>query len=307
MNRPEEWWGDEAEHAPRYAVSGNAEARPSRVSQPWPPDGAVDVPTDVDLGWVPSTSAVEHRLRLGPEGAEPGEFAVLPPLADGANVGTLQPGRTYVWRVDTVNANELRTGQLWRFVTDPNGEAGPGLASGPQPADRTTGVPHRPTLPWDPAADVTAQEVWFGPTDAPLALLTTLGPDQDEVVTPALEGGRVYRWRVDGLAGSSHTTGDVWRFGVTSVGLPGRPSDPAPAHLGDGVPTSGIELGWSAAQGATGYRVHLGTSHPLPQVHEGPTSSWTPGTLHAGQVYYWRVDAVGDRGTRRGATWRFET
>jgi len=102
------------------------------ASQPTPPAGAMDVPTDVTLGWMPGQSAVAHNVYFGTDldavtNADlDNPLGVL--LSQGQTETTcdletaLELGQTYYWRVDEVSAapdNTIFKGSVWSFTAEP--------------------------------------------------------------------------------------------------------------------------------------------------------------------------------------------
>jgi hypothetical protein len=123
-----------------------------------------------------------------------------------------------------------------------------------------------------------------------------------------LDYNRNYYWRVDVVGGSSTTAGPVRRFTTVSDGsLPAMAMNPTPANGGTNVSTA-VTYSWSAASGATSYRVYRGTSLPLTG---SPTTVLVPslsgGTLANNTTFYWRVDTANVSGTTTGAVWSFTT
>ncbi len=92
----------------------------------------------------------------------------------------------------------------------------------------------------------------------------------------------------------------------TSLDEPEPASNPSPADELLNVPTN-IDLSWNAAANTTAYKVHFGTSNPPIYKTTVSNNWWDPGSLNLGTVYYWRIDAVNDCGTRTGPTWGFIT
>jgi hypothetical protein len=102
---------------------------PGQAFNPSPADGAVEVDnTDVILSWSPGANAVSHDVYLGTNESDlkrdriflgEGWFHIW----EGHQTETefdpdwLQPNTTYFWRVDEVNSNGTRTGEVWRFTT----------------------------------------------------------------------------------------------------------------------------------------------------------------------------------------------
>ncbi len=66
-------------------------------------------------------------------------------------------------------------------------------------------------------------------------------------------------------------------------------------------------LSWSAANGATSYDVHFGTSSPPPLVTNTTGTSYAPGTLALGTLYYWQVVANTGAGSLSSPLWSFMT
>ena len=77
---------------------------------------------------------------------------------------------------------------------------------------------------------------------------------------------------------------------------------------GSGSVSTGVNLSWDAASGATLYDVYFGTSTNPPLASSDQTgTSYSPGTLANGTTYYWRVDSQNDNGVTGGALWSFTT
>jgi hypothetical protein len=94
-----------------------------KASNPYPPDGAVDVDRNVTLSWSPGFEAALHNVYLGIDFDQ-----VSPSNNDSALVGkqtstNYDPGildynQTYYWRVDEVDSEGNRTtGDVWTFTT----------------------------------------------------------------------------------------------------------------------------------------------------------------------------------------------
>lgn len=85
-----------------------------RASRPVPPNSSVTVKTDADLMWLGGRVALRHRVYFG-TGAEnlifrrEQENNIFEP-------GSLKPGVTYYWRIDTVTQDEVLKGDVWRFT-----------------------------------------------------------------------------------------------------------------------------------------------------------------------------------------------
>jgi hypothetical protein len=92
------------------------------ASNPIPPDGAGNVPTEAVLSWSPGRHAEKHTVYFGTTLTDVDENAVPvrhPPQPQDANIydpGGLELGRTYLWRVDEVNGPNTWTGNIWSFT-----------------------------------------------------------------------------------------------------------------------------------------------------------------------------------------------
>ena len=97
---------------------------------PMPADGAVDVPYDTGLGWMPSATAGAHNVYFGDTFADVNSADTASPLlvSPGQTGNTLDLDRVlefdkvYYWRVDDINATPDKTvfkGSVWSFTTEP--------------------------------------------------------------------------------------------------------------------------------------------------------------------------------------------
>ncbi|MBL7189287.1 MAG: LamG domain-containing protein [Phycisphaerae bacterium] len=83
---------------------------------PVPVDGAVNVPADAVLSWLPAGSAEKHVLHLSTDIADlSGTGRVLD--ANSFDPSGLELGSTYYWRVDEVNDPGVWPGAVWSFTT----------------------------------------------------------------------------------------------------------------------------------------------------------------------------------------------
>ncbi len=86
---------------------------------------------------------------------------------------------------------------------------------------------------------------------------------------------------------------------------PAQAAGPVPAHLNTGVPTNAT-LSWTAAAGASGYRLNMGTT-PTPPFARALAATTLSTNLAPSTTYYWRVDPTNANGVTTGEVWQFTT
>ncbi|HPC95393.1 MAG TPA: LamG domain-containing protein, partial [Sedimentisphaerales bacterium] len=117
-----------AENEIRKIMRGNA----AISSDPYPTDGADDVPRDIILSWSAGDFAVAHDVYFGTSFADVNNasrsnpMGVLVSQGQAASrydpPGVLDFETTYYWRVDEVNAapdNTIFKGEVWSFTAEP--------------------------------------------------------------------------------------------------------------------------------------------------------------------------------------------
>ncbi len=93
---------------------------PKIAYEPTPPDGAEFVDLNVDLIWTPGVDAKLHTVYFGDNfddinnvtGGIPQATTIYP-------LDTLEPDKTYFWRVDELDAVTTHKGDVWSFITLP--------------------------------------------------------------------------------------------------------------------------------------------------------------------------------------------
>ncbi len=117
----------------------------------------------------------------------------------------------------------------------------------------------------------------------------------NKYIVPTVANGKVY----------VGTTNGVGVFGLLSIALP-----PAvltlPANGSTGQPLSAT-LNWNTASGAASYDVYFGASSTPPFVTNVAETTYTPGTLSANTLYYWKIVAKNASGSTPSAVWSFTT
>jgi hypothetical protein len=227
------------------SVEGEATAAPllhveaisPEAKNPDPADGATGVTMPM-LQWTPGDSAVSHNIYFGtsPElGAA--DLAMLgQPVALYFHALGIEPGVTYYWRVDEVDAaGVVCTGTVWSFT------ALPLTASAPQPADDANDLLPSQILSWSAGQNAAQHQVFFSSNKFDVILgaaAADKGTTAETKLDPgALTLGTVYYWRVDEIqADGTVLVGPAWSF-TTADALDLRltdGNDDAEEHLADG-------------------------------------------------------------------------
>jgi regulation of enolase protein 1 (concanavalin A-like superfamily) len=113
-----------------FKVEGPRVVPGFKAYMPMPADRATDVLRDVVLSWTPAAGAVAHDLYFGTTAADIVAASRANPLgvalsvgqdANTYDVGRLDLGQTYYWRVDQVEADgaTIHQGDLWSFTVEP--------------------------------------------------------------------------------------------------------------------------------------------------------------------------------------------
>ena len=189
-----------------------------KAEKPDPEDGATAVGVAL-LQWSKGETAMFHDVYLGrdpnlteADRVATGQFATLYFHPAG-----LEPGATYYWRVDEVEADltTVHTGDVWTFVAQDL------KAYLPDPADGAADVPLVPDLMWLPGRNITGHHVYFSDNFADVNEAAP-SADRGEVEDPNFAPGELerlttYYWRVDESALDGVRVGSVWTFSTYAV------------------------------------------------------------------------------------------
>ncbi|UCF00241.1 MAG: LamG domain-containing protein [Planctomycetota bacterium] len=206
---------------------------------PYPADGATEVPRDANLIWSPGLWAKDtngHDVYFGSTWAEVNSATTASAEfignrdANEYDPGTMVLGTTYYWRIDEVNENYTPgpvpippngrwKGQVWSFTIE-------GLAKNPHPEDGATGVPKNVILRWSPGIDAKWHDVYFGTSEATVTAATTASPEYkirtnlgteqyDAGTNENPQVGEQYFWRIDEV-NTITVKGHVWDFTVAN-------------------------------------------------------------------------------------------
>jgi hypothetical protein len=183
------------------------------AQSPKPADKAVDVVSPM-FEWTPGITAVAHEIFFGttPELTVADQKPALP-AAMYYHFDTLEPGKTYYWRIDEIDAAGAKfPGYVWSFTVMPL------TAHAPVPADATKDIAVIPTLTWTAGQNAMGHVLYLGKDKAAVTAgdpATLAGTLADAKFTPAaaLDAFSTYYWRVDeiDMAGAT-VAGPVWSF-----------------------------------------------------------------------------------------------
>ncbi len=182
--------------------------------QPQPADGDRAVATPL-FRWTAGDKAVLHDVYLGTKPdlgpadlVSPRTFAPMYYHTPG-----LQPGTTYYWRVDEIEADmtTVHTGNVWSFTTQAL------TAYLPNPQDGDVSVSPAGTLSWLPGRNASKHRVYLSDSRDAVAQGTAdanKGEQKETTFTPAgLTQTTTYYWRVDEVvADGTIQAGPVWTF-----------------------------------------------------------------------------------------------
>ncbi len=172
----------------------------------------------------------------------------------------------------------------------------PVLAS---PANGATGVSLASTLMWNASAGATSYDVCLGTSAPPPVVATTAATTYSP---GAMAADTTYYWQIVAKNSSGSASSVTWSF-TTQVAPPVLVS---PANGAIGVSLAPV-LAWSASPGALSYDVYLGTQVSPPLVTNTTATSYTPGTLSPGALYFWQVVAKDSASASASAIWSFTT
>ncbi len=246
----------------------------TKATQPDPADGTPGVTMPM-FQWVAGEGAVAHDVYVGLKPELTGADLVGPkqPLNMFFYVPGLQPGVTYYWRVDEIDAaGKVATGTVWSFT------AMPLTAWGPQPADGTKNLAPSQTLSWSAGQTATQHQVFFSSNRFDV-ILGAAAADKGKTAETKLATGQLalkttYYWRVDEiLADGKALMGPVWSF-TTAETLEIRVAsgaDDMEERTATGLPDSGssdLEMPYESAGTTIGTQpqvVGLRFAVPLPK------------------------------------------
>jgi len=203
------------------SVEGEATAAPllhleafvGQATNPSPANGATGVLLPL-VTWTAGDTAVAHNVYVGASPELTAADLVGPqlPVAAYFHAPGLEPGVTYYWRVDEIDAaGVVYTGNVWSFTAEPI------VAWASQPANGAADLFPSQTLSWSPGTGAALHQVFLSsnPVDvANGAAAADKGKTTEtKFVTGLLQSGTIYYWRVDESdAAGKVNRGAIWSF-----------------------------------------------------------------------------------------------
>ena len=200
----------------------------------------------------------------------------------------------------------------------------PNIAHNPEPPDGAINEETWANLKWLPGQHAVSHNVYFGDNfdDVKDGVGNAFLGNQLAAWLPVgfpgftgFEGlvrGTTYYWRVDEvneLHPDSPWKGDVWSFTI----MPYTAYNPIPVDKARFIDPN-VSLSWEAGYRAKLHYVYFGEN--FADVNEGinetfkdcvEDTTFTPGPLELGKIYWWRIDEFDGNITHKGDVWYFRT
>jgi len=180
---------------------------------PDPADGTQHVAMPY-LRWSPGITAAFHDVYFGTNpNPGPDEYITRVPMLQTIYFHTpgVDPGTTYYWRIDEVDADEttIHTGDVWSFTSAPL------TAYAPQPWDGARWRDVETELQWTPGVGAVSHDIYFGIDKAAVQAAdpnTFMGNQVPVTFDPGtLAENTTYYWRIDEHGdGDALYEGEIW-------------------------------------------------------------------------------------------------
>jgi len=198
------------------------------------------------------------------------------------------------------------------------------IAYGSSPANGTVNPTTWVELSWKPGPTAVSHDVYIGDNfddvnsgaaqtfrgnQALTNLYVGLGLPGDPY-PGGLVPGTTYYWRIDEV--NTTDPNSPWKGSIWSFSIPPRTAyGPNPADAAESVALN-ARLTWTAGFGAKLHTVYFGENFDSVSsaVSGGAlvgTTAYSPTSMKAGKVYYWRVDETDPPNVHKGQVWSFTT
>jgi len=232
------------------------------------------------------------------------------------NITLLEFDKTYYWKVDTWNAQGVKTpGETWIFTT--RGNNPPNEPNTPNPENGSLDIAINTTLNWiggDPNFDPVTYDIYFGDGIEDPPLIVEDHNSTTYEFTGNLEFLTRYKWKIVArdLYGYE-TEGPIWTFKTQPNWPPNIPTNPYPADEQTNVNIE-TNITWTGGDPNPGdpvyYDVYFGVTNPPTKKTSNQTGdSYNPeGDLLIYKEYFWYIVSWDESGeTAVGPIWSFKT
>ncbi len=184
----------------------------AQATQPNPRHESVREEGPPVLSWRPGEGAISHNVYFGESLADvtagsAGALLGSPDVNALSLDQTLESGKVYYWRVETVNPDGTVAGDVWNF------ELKSPKASSPNPPDGMKWVDPSTTLTWEPGVGATMSGLYLSKNRSDVVSGKDVKVVQgNEYDPPGLDAETTYYWRIDSVAPGKMVEGDVWSF-----------------------------------------------------------------------------------------------
>jgi hypothetical protein len=185
---------------------------PAPVSQPDPPNGAVDQPPTLSLAWQSAAPVNRFDVYFGSDGA--------PGLVGSTRVPRFErlpymfSGEKYYWRVVAWNDKGATSSPVWSFSTsvdfDDPGASPPTAVDPVAPPDGAVNEYTLPELAWMPVPGADFYDVYLGESVPPVYFTRT--QNSQVRIEEALKSGTTYYWQVVAVNRRGRTPGPTMFF-----------------------------------------------------------------------------------------------
>jgi hypothetical protein len=212
------------------------------------------------------------------------------------------------------------SGEVRTYTFDNVSAEVPKVALSPSPADDALLFDTWVNLLWNAGSTAASHDIYIGESfdDVDAGTADTFRGNQTATAfiigfpgfpyPDGLVSGTRYYWRIDEVEADGATIhkGAVWSFLVP----PKTAFAPDPAD-GAGFVDPNAVFTWTPGFGAKLHNVYMGTNYDDVSNATGAmplgNPTYSPGTLEAEKVYYWRVDEFDPPFTHKGDVWAFTT
>ncbi|HLE57651.1 MAG TPA: T9SS type A sorting domain-containing protein, partial [Rhodothermia bacterium] len=287
---------------------------PTQVVLVSPADGSDDIGATPTLVWQAVGGAANYRVQVS-KVANFSSSIVHDTIIAGTQfqIGPLEFGQTYFWRVRASNAGS----ENWSAVADfATGSGAPAQVALESPQNDADDQPLSVTLAWSATAGAETYNLQVAlDQNFTTILLSETGLTATNYVLGGLDHSTDYYWRVQAANGVGTGGWSAVRMFTTQVVL--APAAPALIYPPDGAENvhANPVFSWNETEGAASYKLELSTSPP-DELENFVTvviavvvqqSFFQSPTLSVGQDYYWRVESRNAAGSARSPVRSFRT